>query len=269
MAYIGLLWLALLGPSLGLGTKYISTTGKDIYLLVDVSLSMLAQDLSPSRADKLKHELKKFLQNFPKERLGLVAFSYDALLQCPLTLDHSALELYLSILPAPSGSTRLSPALSLVLEKYQKKATNTTDNKSQVVVLCTDGEDFGENTQTILDLYKKRGIKLFTLALGTPEGGKIPLQGAFKLSKAGEVVVTKPNYTYLRAMAESTGGQFFELSNTRNELPLLREALNNIKGREVSMQAVDVLQNKYEYLLWLAILLIVLDVILIVKVVRI
>lgn len=269
LAYFGLIWVALLGPSFGLGTKYIATTGKDIYLLLDVSGSMQAQDLSPSRFEKMKHELKKFLTGFPQERFGIIAFSNDALLQCPLTLDYSALELYLNILPAPKGSTRLEPALRLALEKHQNRTENTTENKSQVVIVCTDGEDFGENVLSFLELYKKRSIKLFTVAFGTPTGGKIPFQGGYKQSSTGEIVVSKPNYTYLRQIAEATGGQFFELSNTRNELNLLRETLNNIKGREVSLQTIDVLQNKYEYVLWLAILLIALDVIVLVKVIKI
>lgn len=269
LAYCGLLWVALLGPSIGLGTKYISTTGKDIYLLLDVSTSMLAQDLSPSRFEKMKQDLKKFLEGFPQERFGLIAFAHDASLQCPLTLDHSALELYINILPTPAGSTRLAPALRLALEKLQAQTDNQAESKSQVVVVFTDGEDFGEQAQSVLSFYKKGGIRLFTVALGSPDGGKIPIQGGYKLSRTGEVVVTKPNYTFLRQIAEETGGQFFELSNTRNELPALRQALNNIKGREISMQSVNVLENKYEYILWLALLLIALDVILIVKVVKI
>jgi Ca-activated chloride channel homolog len=268
LAYCGLLWLALLGPSIGLGTKYVSTTGKDVFLLLDVSNSMLAQDLSPSRFEKMKQDLKQFLQGFPQERFGLIAFGLDAVLQCPLTLDHSALELYINILPAPKGSTRLSPALWLALEKHIVQ-TESADNKSQVVVLFTDGEDFGESVQTVLNEYKKRGLKLFTVALGTPDGGKIPREGGYKISRAGEVVVSKPNYTYLRQIAESTGGQSFELSNTRNELPALKQALNNITGREISMQAVNVLENKYEYALWLALLLIAFDVIILVKVLKI
>lgn len=269
LAYFGLLWVALLGPSFGVGTKYITTTGKDIYCLLDVSQSMAAQDLSPSRFDKMKHELKNFIPNFPQERFGLITFAHEALLQCPLTLDHSALALYLNILPTPQGSTRFAPVLRFALEKHQAQPENLAGNTSQIVLLCTDGEDFGENIQDILALYKKCGIKLFTIALGTLDGGKIPVQNGFKLSKTGETVVTKPNYTYLRQIAEQTGGQCFELSNTRNELPLLRQALNNIKGREVSMQVVDVLQNKYEYVLWIAFLLIALDIVLIVKVVKI
>jgi len=269
LAYFGLLWVALLGPSLGLGTRYISTTGKDIYLVVDVSESMLAQDISPSRWDKLKHELKKFIGSFPQERFGLITFSHDAFMQCPLTLDHSALELYLNIMPSPKGSTRFSPAFQLALEKHQNNPEKISDNKSQVVIVFTDGEDFGDNVQKLLALYKKQGVTLFTVVLGTPEGGKIPIQGGFKLSKAGEVVITKPNYAYLRQIAESTSGKCFELSNTRNELPLLQQTLNSIKGREVSLQTVDVLQNKYEYILWLALMLIALDIILLVKVVRI
>lgn len=268
LTYIGLLWVALLGPSIGLGTKYISTTGKDIFLLLDVSTSMLAQDLSPSRFEKMKQDLKQFLQGFPQERFGLIAFAHEAILQCPLTLDQSALELYINILPTPQGSTRLLPALWLALEKHPAQI-EATDNKSQVVVIFTDGEDFGENVQTVLSQYKKRGIKLFTVALGTPDGGKIPYQGGYKLSRTGEVVVSKPNYTFLRQIAEETGGQFFELSNTRNELPALKQALNNITGREISMQAVNVLENKYEYILWLALLLIALDVIILVKVLKI
>lgn len=269
LSYFGLLWVALLGPSFGLGTKYITTTGKDIYLLLDGSASMYAQDVSPSRFEKMRHEIKKFLEGFPQERFGLIAFGYDATLQCPLTLDHSALELYLQILPAPQGTTRFSPPLRLALEKHQNRPDATPENKSQVVILFTDGEDFGENVIQLLELYKKRGIKLFTVALGTSGGGKIPMQGGYKLSTKGEIAITKPNYSYLRQIAEATGGQSFELSNTRNELQTLKEALNNIKGREVSLKSIDVLQNKYEYALWIAILLIALDIILIVKVIRI
>jgi Ca-activated chloride channel family protein len=269
--YFTLLLLAWRGPSFGYGKKFVQTLGKDIYVVLDLSQSMLATDISPSRIEKAKYELKNVFKSLNNDRLGLVVFSAEPFLQCPLTADKSALDLYLSTAHPrlmPDGSTDVGMALDLALKKHTQYFEGNPGTKAQVVILVTDGEDFGNETMKVLDSYRQQGIKLLIVGIGSAQGSRIPVYGGYKYTANGQVVISKLDYSKLQQMVEQTDGQFFEISPQKNEVANLIQALNNIKGQHMDIRATDVSHNKYEYLLWIALLLMAMDVVLIVKVIK-
>jgi Ca-activated chloride channel family protein len=272
--YFGLLLMALLGPAYGVTQQPVRTAGKDVWLLVDLSRSMDATDVVPSRLQKAKAELSQLISRFQADRIGLLVFAGDAFVQCPLTYDQSALSLFISTLQTslvPAGSTDLVPPLELVLTRLQ--ATNRpvgSTARATAVVLISDGEDFGENLEPTLRLLTRSGIRLFTVGVGTLDGSRIPRpSGAGYLRDAkGREAVTRLIPTALRRLAQQTGGQYFELTDQRNEFPLLVNALNRLEGQAEQVRSVAVADNRYRYPLMLALALLALDIILTIRVIR-
>jgi Ca-activated chloride channel family protein len=271
IVYFSLLLIALVGPSFGYGKKFIQAVGKEIFILIDLSKSMDANDIQPSRLEKVKYEVKNLIQTFENDRIGIIVFSTEAFLQCPLTYDKGALELFLqniNTLTMPTGGTDFYSPLNLALKKMKAEQNKITDFKAKLVLLISDGEDFGDKTNEILSEYQKQGIRVFTLGVGTPQGSRIPMQDRFKYDKQGLPVVTRLNYAILNQIAEKTGGQFFEINREKNDISQLIKTIQNIKGQRLDIRTTDVSFNKYEYFLWVALALICLDIIFIIKVIK-
>ncbi|MCS6822056.1 MAG: VWA domain-containing protein [Microscillaceae bacterium] len=263
--YFSLFIIALLGPSLGVGKKNIKIVGKDIYIAVDLSQSMNVEDVPPSRLLKAKHELCKLIQQLPTDKIGLIIFSTQAFLQCPLTLDKAVIKLFLENLKTdllPEGTTNFVAPLQLAYQKIRHTHENLTNHnsKSKIVILVSDGEDFSDNLGDILEQYQRAGIRIFCLGVGTSKGGKIPTAHGFAKDKYGREAISQLNTRILNELAQKTGGNFFEISSEKNELPLLLQAIQQIAGEQFDNKTVDVSYNKYIYVLWMAFLLICIDI---------
>lgn len=261
--YFLLLLIALLGPSFGAAKKEIKTTGKDILLAVDLSQSMNATDVQPSRIEKIKFELPKLLQKFNSDRIGLLIFSSEAFVQCPLTFDQSALNLYTQTLNTnlvPRAGTDLAPPLELALQNFQENEKGVDKNHAKILVLISDGEDFGENLRKPLQQLEKENVQVFTLGIGTSEGGPIPFANGFKRDEAGKKVISKLNEDALQEIASRTNGQYFEINDRSSEISKLISAINNVKGQVQQSHTIDVKANKYFYPLLAALLLLLFDV---------
>jgi Ca-activated chloride channel homolog len=270
-AYFGLIITALLGPSFGDASREIKTVGKDIFICLDMSQSMNAFDVQPTRLEKVKFELKNIVEAFNSDRIGLIMFSSEAYIQCPLTYDNNALNLFIQTLNTdlvPNYGTDFGPPLELALEKLTQDDTTITQSKSKIIILISDGEDFGENTTSAAEEVESEGIKLFTLGVGTRTGSQIMTRNGFKKDKQGQEVITKLNSTSLEDLAEDTSGEYFEINESRNDVERLISAINNVEGELRDSKQVDATQNRYFYFLGLALILMVLDVMFGVKLIK-
>lgn len=258
-----LLIFALLGPSFGDSRKEVKSVGKDIMICVDLSKSMDAFDIQPTRLEKVKFELKKIVSAFSSDRIGLIIFSSEAFMQCPLTFDQNALNLFIETMNTglvPPSGTDFGPALEMAIKKIESDDnTNVTQTKSKVLILISDGEDFGEHTSEIARKIENKRIKLFTLGIGTEEGGRIQANGGYKKDRQGNVVVSKLNSRSLRSLASQTGGQYFEVNDSRNDVSRLINTISQIEGEFRDARFVDVTANRYFYFLGLAIVLLLVD----------
>lgn len=261
-AYFALFIIALLGPSFGESTKEIKSIGKDIFIAIDLSESMNAFDIQPTRLEKIKFELKEIVDAFSSDRIGLIMFSNEAYVQCPLTYDKSALNLFIETLNTnlvPNTGTDFGPPLKMALDKISDDKETVTRQKSKIIILISDGEDFGENTAGIAKTIEEEGIKLFTLGIGTAQGSKIMTQRGFKKDNNGQDVLTKLNSVSLKKIASATSGKYFEINASQNDVEKLINTIGDIEGELRDSKKMDVSANKYYYFLALALLLICID----------
>jgi len=272
-AFLLLLIVSILGPTFGDSKREIKSVGKDIMICVDLSKSMDAFDVQPTRLEKIKFEMKKIVASFNSDRLGVIIFSSEAFMQCPLTYDQNALNLFIETMNTnlvPASGTDFGPPIKMALSKLEDKETPSNQQKSKVIVLISDGEDFGEETDEIAKEVEDQDIRLFTLGVGTEEGSQIATpRGGFKSDQQGNIVVTKLNPASLKNLASKTDGQYFEINESRNDVNKLINAINKIEGQVRDARLVDVSANRYFYFLLAALVLLVLDVLVSVRTVRI
>ena len=264
--------IAFLGPSFGDSKREIKSVGKDIMICVDLSKSMDAFDVQPTRLEKVKFELKKVAEAFNSDRIGIIIFSSEAFMQCPLTYDQNALNLFIETMNSglvPSSGTDFGPPLRMALSKVTDQDGPSTQQKSKVIILISDGEDFGEETNEIAKEIEDKDIKLFTLGVGTEKGSQIYAGRSYKTDRQGNAVVTKLNSNSMRSLASKTGGQYFEINESRNDVSRLINTISHIEGELRDARFVDVTANRYFYFLLAALLLLTLDVLINVKTVRI
>ncbi len=270
--YFCLLIIAVLGPSFGESKREIKSVGKDIFMLVDLSQSMDANDVQPSRLAKVKFELKNIVEAFSSDRMGIIIFSSESFMQVPLTYDQNALNLFIETLNTglvPNTGTDFEPPLQMALEKLNDEDSPVTQQKSKVILLISDGEDFGENTSEIVDEIETSGIKLFTLGVGTEQGSRIPTRTGFKQDNEGSDVISRLDSRSLRQLAADTDGKYFEINETRNDVSRLINTIKGIEGELRDSRQVDVSANRYYYFLIIALVLILLDILLSFKTVKI
>ena len=267
-----LLLFAFLGPSYGDSKKEIKSMGKDIMICVDLSKSMEAFDIQPTRLEKIKFELKKIVEAFNSDRIGIIIFSSEAFMQCPLTYDQNALNLFIETMNTslvPSTGTDFGPPLKMALNKLDDQEGPGTQQKSKVIVLISDGEDFGDQTSKVGQDIEERNIKLFTLGVGTEKGSQIFAGRGYKTDQNGAPVISKLNAGTLKSLANKTGGQYFEINESKNDVSRLINTINRIEGEMRDARFVDVSANRYFYFLLAAFVLLTVDVLINVKTVRI
>jgi Ca-activated chloride channel homolog len=270
--YFGLFIVALLGPSFGGSKKEVKSIGKDIMICVDLSKSMDAFDIQPTRLEKIKHEMKKLVQAFNSDRIGVIIFGSEAFMQCPLTFDQNALNLFIETMNTalvPVAGTDFGPPLRMALSKLESDEETNGQTKSKVIILISDGEDFGEETNEVAREIENKNIKLFTLGVGTERGGNIYAGNGVKKDRDGKAVLTQLNSSSLRSLANKTGGQYFEINESKNDVSRLVNTISKIEGELRDARYVDVTANKYFYFLAIAAFLLLVDVLLNIRTVRI
>jgi Ca-activated chloride channel family protein len=270
-SYFALMIIALMGPSFGDATREVKTVGKDIFLCLDLSQSMDAFDVQPTRLEKVKFELKNIVEAFNSDRIGLIMFSSEAYMQCPLTYDNNALNLFIQTLNTglvPNFGTDCGPPLETAMEKLTRDDTTVTRSKAKIIILISDGEDFGENTDEVAKELKDAGVKLFTLGIGTERGSQIITPNGFKTDREGKEVVSKLNDESLKSLARKTRGSYFEINDSRNDIERMISKINSVEGELRDSKKIDATQNRYYYVLTLVLILMVLDVLISIKLIR-
>lgn len=209
LAALILMILALAGPRWGSHYQEVSQKGVDILIVLDVSRSMLVEDVEPNRLERAKREISDFISVVQGDRLGLVAFAGAAFTQCPLTLDYGALAMFLTSLGptmVPVPGTDLGAALQTAISAFD--AASETD---KVILLITDGEDNEDRGLQAAREAAKKGIKIFVFGIGDPSGGPIPSddgKGGFKKDAEGQLVLSRLNEEGLKEIASATGGTY-------------------------------------------------------------
>ncbi len=252
-SYFSFLLMAILAPSFGDEKLSVKASGKDILLLVDISSSMNANDLQPTRLEKLKFELLKAIQKLENERIGLIAFSKDAFVLSPLTTDIGALNFYIAQLNTsiqPTLGTDIFNAIELAYSKMT--AENENRNNAKIIVLISDGETHGDYNSNLLQQIKRNNIHLLTVGVGSTSGANITLANK-------TIQNTKLNRDGLKEIAQNFEGKYIELNQTLNDLEPLIAEINDISEGYSDTQMLKIQSNRYMYFLLLALFLFFLD----------
>ncbi len=264
-----LLIISLLGPSFGESERELEARGKDIYLLVDLSKSMDAADVSPTRLEKVKFEINRLLDALPASRMGLIVFSNEAFTQSPLTYDHAALNLYVQSLQTdllPGSGSNPCAGLELAYAKLSQDAA--ASDKAKVMLLFTDGERRADCDASLFNNIRRFGFRLLVVAVGTTTGSAIVTNNEIMQDEDGETVITRVDESSVLDLAEATNGISYRVTNETNQLPQALEDMNAIEGQLVDSRQVAVVSNKYYYFLAVALGLLLLDVLITVRTFR-
>lgn len=253
--------IALARLQFGTHLELLKREGLDIVVALDVSNSMLAQDMRPNRLTKAKQEIRGIIDRLKGDRIGLVAFAGEAFIQCPLTLDYSAAKFLLGSMDQTSVTIQ-GTSLKAAIEK-SSQMFDTKSKKHKVLLLLTDGEDHEEGALQIADEVRKSGVKIYTVGIGNPAGEPIPIldrnnkQVGFKKDENGEVIMTYLDEEILQKIALNTGGKYYLATAGEVELDKIFDEIAQLEKKELEGKLVTRYDDRYQWPLLLALLLIV------------
>lgn len=250
IATIVFLVIAIANPQIGTKQEKIKGQGIDIMILLDVSNSMLAQDIQPNRLERAKFFIGKLLDNLKNDRVGFVIFTGNAYLQVPITIDFTSIKMNLPMIDPtqiPSQGTNIGEAVDLA-----GKSLGLTDSKNKAIVIVTDGEDHDENANAAIETAKKNGIKVFAIGVGEEKGAPIPIgaNGEVKKDENGQPILTAFNRKMLEELAKIGNGSFYHLGQQSDIVENVASELAKIEGKE--FEEFD-FSNYNSYFYWFAI----------------
>ncbi|GAB4014000.1 hypothetical protein GCM10028808_35030 [Spirosoma migulaei] len=268
-SYLTLLIVALLGPSFGEAEGDLTTTGHDTFLVVDISRSMDANDVVPTRLERVKYDIQHLCDTLPASRFGVVLASSESFVLSPLTADQDALkqfirEVHTSV--APTGGTDLCSALELA---YQKLLTDSSTHQSvRSIVLFSDGENFGPCERTTFARLRAQGMPLITVGVGSEAGSSIRKGRDFVRDDDNQIVRSRLNRSFLQELARDGRGHYIEADANGRYVNELAGILRSLKGGVINQHHIAVSTNKYYYFLLAALGFLAIDLILTIRTFR-
>lgn len=253
VAAIVLVVLAAAQPHFRKKETLVERKGIDVMIAVDVSNSMLAKDIAPNRLEKAKLELATLVQRLRGNRIGIVAFAGEAVIQCPLTLDQNAVKLFLSTISPDLISFQGTSLASAI--RVSQQAFADQDKEYKALILLTDGENHEPQASEAADRAAKSGIRIFTIGIGTPDGSV--LQGEFagggnKRDASGQIVISKLNEALLKDVARRGGGEYFRSTRGELEIEALVRAVNQMKQKGFKKEWSVEYEENFQFFLLLA-----------------
>jgi Ca-activated chloride channel family protein len=262
--FLGMSFLVvgLSNPQFGSKKEEVKQKGVDLVFALDVSKSMLAEDIKPNRLERAKHAISKIIDRLGADRIAIVVFAGDAYLQLPLTSDHGAAKMYLSEVSTgmiPVGGTSLSAALKTSVKAFSKEKT-----KGRAIILITDGENHDEEALEIAKSCGEKEISIYSLGIGTTKGSTIPeyLNGkkvGLQKDKSGSTVVTKINEDLLMNLADLSDGKYVRSSNQNLGLSYLFDQIRGMDQEEYGAKKFSMYEHRFVFFLMIGFGLLVLE----------
>lgn len=256
---IVLLIFTLANPQVGSKIEEVKQAGIDVYILLDVSNSMQAEDIKPNRLQKAKYEISKLINRLRGDRIGLIVFAGQAFVQFPLTTDYSAADLFLSAVDnstVPQQGTAISLAIELALQSFKHD-----EETKKAIIIITDGEDHEGNLKESVENAVKQGVVIYTIGMGSPTGSPIPVYNSagmqidFKKDNQGNVVLTKLDEATLQEIAQLGNGAYYRSTTTSDELNSIYNDLSKLETTEFGTTRITDYEDRYYYFLIPALIL--------------
>ena len=262
---ISCLILGLINPKIGTQLETVKREGVDIVFAIDVSKSMLAEDIAPNRIEKAKRLVSALLNQLASDRVGIIAYAAQAVPQLPITTDYGAAKMFLQALNTDmlsSQGTAIDAAIDLAATYFDDQ-----DQTNRVVFILSDGEDHSKNALAAAERAKDLGIKIFTFGVGTEKGAPIPIKKngiveSYKKDENGEVVMTKRNAEMLISIANSTEGSFVEGNYTQAVLEFVSETLKQMEKKEFEAKKFVSYKDRFQPFLIAGFLLLLIEILL-------
>ncbi|MCX7874795.1 MAG: VWA domain-containing protein [Melioribacteraceae bacterium] len=250
-------------PRIGTKIEEAKQVGIDVYILLDVSRSMAAEDIKPNRLEKAKFEISKLMQRLNGDRIGLIVFAGQAFIQFPLTSDYSAANLFLNAVDfntVPQPGTNIGDALDLALRSFKYE-----DPTNKAIVIITDGEDHEGNIDEPLKEANSKNVSIYAIGLGSTAGTPIPIynedgvQIGYKKDNQGEIVLTKLDEETLKKITEQGNGKYYRGTNSEDELDKIYNDLAKIQESEYGSKRITDYEDKFYWFLIPAIFLLLIE----------
>ena len=254
---LALLVLALARPQWGFRWEEVRRKGLDLVVALDTSRSMMASDIKPTRLQQAKWGIRDLLRNLRGDRVGLVPFAGSSILQCPLTIDYAAFamtldDVYSGIIP--KGGTAIEQALRTAVAAFPAESA-----ADRVILLITDGEDHDGDPLALLPELKEKGIRVYTIGIGTLEGEMVPAgdgQGGYFKDRQGQIVKTALKEDVLQKLALGTGGTYVRSAPGDTGLErVFNESIANLKRSEQENRTAKIYEERFVWPIAAALLL--------------
>lgn len=251
--------VGLANPQVGTKLEKVQRKGIDIFVALDVSKSMLAEDVKPTRLERAKQFVNRLITNMRDDRIGIIVFAGNAYLQMPLTIDYAAAKLFLQTISpdiVPTQGTALGDAIELSMASYDEEQLN-----HKALVLISDGENHEEGAVEMAERAKEEGIIIHAMGVGSDEGAPIPTytkngkKGGNKRDNQNRVIISKLDQAMLQELAQIGSGKYFQLRGARNEINEILDELDNIEKKDFEDRVFTDYADQFQYFIAIALLL--------------
>jgi Ca-activated chloride channel homolog len=268
-----LMIFALARPQLGTSLQEIKSEGVEIVIAVDVSTSMLTEDVKPSRLELAKFELKRLIDRLSGDKVGMVVFAGSSFLLSPLTTDHSTLSMYLDTLSTDAVSrqgTLIEPALQEAVDAFKRGGADDDDESqtTRVIIVASDGEDHEKGALELARKLANKGLRIYTIGFGTEQGGPIPdrdengnMKG-YKKDEKGQDIISSHKGDAMRALAAAGQGAYFYAIGGSNQMELLKKEIDRLEKAKFESSMATEYDERFQIPLTLALILALIELLL-------
>lgn len=260
MVALALLIMAAARPQYGQKEKTVKRQGIEVMIALDISNSMMAEDVAPNRLDRAKQMLSKMIDHMVDDKVGLVVFAGEAYTQLPITCDYVSAKMFLNtITPAliPTQGTAIGAALETSIRSFGSQESDA----GRAIILITDGENHEDDAIAAAKHARELGIQVFVVGIGKPEGSPIPIAGTnnYIKDRSGQVVVSRLNEDMCQQIAQAGNGIYVRCDNTNTAMRALQQELDRIATAELETKVYADYNEQYQSFVLIALLLLVID----------
>tara|TARA_B110000967_G_scaffold65933_1_gene68104 strand:- start:64502 stop:65542 length:1041 start_codon:yes stop_codon:yes gene_type:complete len=259
---LSFLILSLVNPKMGTKLKTVKREGVDIVFALDVSKSMLAEDIAPNRLEKSKQIISKIIENLGSDRIGIIVYAGSAYPLLPITTDHASAKMFLKNANpdmVSSQGTAINEALDLAKTYY-----NNDDQTNKFLIILSDGEDHEAQTISLAETLTENGVKVFTVGVGTESGQPIPIRKngrmTYKKDRKGEVVITQRHAEVLKEIAEKTQGRYIDGNRTEKPVNAIVDVIANAQKHEFETKQFSDYKDQFQWFVAIGLFFLLLDV---------